>query len=104
DVERIGAQALLRDLERGARARARLVEHVDDGLAAQRRHFLDRPLADFAHRLGGVENEIDLVGGEVADAQEIFLHPMISTSSRPSTSIRWTCTLCVCEVGRFFPT
>ena len=44
DVQRVGAQPLLRDLERGARARARLVEQVDDGLAAQRRHLLDRPL------------------------------------------------------------
>ena len=59
--ERVGAQPLLGDLERGAGARARLVEQVDDGLAAQRRHLLDRPLPDLAHRLGGVENEIDLV-------------------------------------------
>ena len=56
DVQRVGAQPLLGNLERRARPRARLVEQVDDGLAAQRRHFLDRPLADLAHRFGGVED------------------------------------------------
>ena len=58
--KRVGAQPLLGDLERRPRARARLVEQVDDGLAAQRRHLLDRPLADLAHRLGGVEDQVDL--------------------------------------------
>ena len=66
DVQRVGAQPLLRDLERRARARARLVEQVDDRLAAQRRHLLDRPLADLAHRLGGVEDQVDLVAREIA--------------------------------------
>ena len=57
DVERVGAQALLGDLERRARARARLEEQVDDRLAAQRRHLLDRARADLLHRLGGVEDQ-----------------------------------------------
>ena len=61
DVQRVGAETLLGDLERGPRPRARLVEQVDDRLAAQRRHFLDRPLADLAHRFGGVEHAVDLV-------------------------------------------
>ena len=45
-----------------------------------------------------------LVAGEVVDAEQILLHSWISTSSRPSVSSRWTWTLCVSEVGRFFPT
>ena len=88
DVQRVGAEPLLGDLERRARARARLVEQVDDRLAAQRRHLLDRPLADLAHRLGGVEDEVDLVRREVGDAEQILLHgSRISTSSRPSISV-----------------
>ena len=93
--ERVGAQALLGDLERRARARARLEEQVDDRLAAQRRHFLDRPLADLPHRFGGVEHAVDLVAREVGDAEQILLHSWISTSSRPSISVSRTCTLCV---------
>ena len=104
DVQRVGAEPLLGDLERGPRPRARLVEQVDDRLAAQRRHLLDRPLADLAHRLGGVEDAVDLVGRQVGDAEQVLLHPSISTSSRPSISVSRTCTLCDGEVGRFLPT
>ncbi len=62
DAERVGAQALLRDLERRARARARLEEEVHDRPAAQGRHLLDGAAANLLHRLGGVEDERDLVG------------------------------------------
>ena len=55
-------QPLLGELERDARARRRLEEQIDDRRAAQRRHLLDRALADLLERLGGVENEPDLVG------------------------------------------
>ena len=72
DVERVGAEALLGDLERRARARARLEEQVDDGAAAQRRHLLDRALADFLHRFGGVEDQHDLLGAEIGDAEQIL--------------------------------
>jgi hypothetical protein len=74
DAECVRAQPLFRDFERRAGARARLVEQVDHGLAAQRRHLLDRPLADLAHRLGGLQHEMDLVAREIADAEEILLH------------------------------
>ena len=115
DVQRVGAQALLGDLERGARARARLEEQVDHGLAAQRRHLLDRPRADLLHRLGGVEHERDLLGRQVGDAEQVLAPkrrdgrrvvdvsgrpcahaapPSCSTtSSRPSISCSRTCTL-----------
>src|SRR6266849_633141 len=74
DVERVGAEPLLRDFERRPRPGARLVEQVDDRLPAQRRHLLDRPLPDLAHRFRGVEDEIDLVAREVVDAEEVLLH------------------------------
>ena len=41
---------------------------------------------------------------EIRDAQQILLHPSISTSSRPSISVRCTWTLCESDVGRFLPT
>ena len=72
DVQRVGAQALLGDLERRAGARARLEEQVDDGAAAQRRHLLDGAPADFLHRLGGVEDEHDLLGAEIGDAEQVL--------------------------------
>ena len=93
DVERVGAQALFGDFERGSRPRARLEEEIHDRLAPQRRDFLDRALRDLAHGLGRVEDEMDLVGREIRDAQQIFFHPWISTSSRPSISVRCTWTL-----------
>ena len=40
--------------------------------AAQRRHFLDRALADLLERLGGVENEPDLLGGQRLEAEQIL--------------------------------
>jgi hypothetical protein len=73
DIEGVRAQPLLRDLERRARARARFEEQVDDGSAPQRRHFLDLALANFLHRLGGVENQHDLVGRKVGDAEQVLL-------------------------------
>jgi hypothetical protein len=73
-AERVRAQPLFRDFERRAGAGARLVEQVDHGLAAKRRHFLDRPLSDLAHRLGGFQHEMNLVARQIADAQEILLH------------------------------
>ena len=59
DVHRVGRQPLLGELERDARARRRLEEQVDDRRAAQRRHLLDRALADLLERLGGVENAVE---------------------------------------------
>ena len=70
-AERVGAQPLLGQLERHARARARLEEQVDDGAAAQRRHFLDRPRADFLHRERGLEDQLDFAGLEVGDAEQM---------------------------------
>jgi hypothetical protein len=72
DAERVGAEALLGNLERRARAGARLEEQVHDRLAAQRGHLLDGARAHFLHRLGGVEDERDLLRREVGDAQQVL--------------------------------
>ena len=69
DVHRVGREALLGELERDARARRRLEEQVDDRRAAQRRHLLDRPLADLLERLGGVENQTNLLAATAARAR-----------------------------------
>ena len=123
DVERVRGQPLLGDLERRARARAGLEEEVDDRLAAQRRHLLDRPGADLLHRLGGVEDQHDLLGRQLGDAEQVLaaqpcrgrrrLHACcmpphasfsMTTSSRPSISTRRTARSRASDVGRFFPT
>ena len=85
DVERVGAQPLLGDLERRPRPRARLEEQVDDRPAAQRRHLLDRPRADLLHRLGGVEHEHDLLGRQVRDAEQV---PVLQACAPASSSGR----------------
>src|SRR5262249_8086748 len=59
------------DLERGARARRRLEEEVDDGLAAQRRHLLERPVEDLEEGLGEVEDGGDVLGRERLDAEQV---------------------------------
>ena len=62
----VSALRLLGDLERRPRPRAGLIEQVDDRLASQRRHLLDRPGADFLHRLGSIQDELDLLGDSSA--------------------------------------
>src|SRR5690606_28884483 len=98
DVHGICGQPLLGELERDACARRRLEEQVDDRLAAQHRHLLDRALADLLERLGGVEDRADLFRTESLEAGEVLpqrggllnhgVPPRgaISTASRPSSS------------------
>ena len=72
DVHRVGGQALLGKLEGDPSPRRGLIEQIDDRLAPERRHFLDGPLRHFLERLGGVEHEVDLLGREVLEPNEIF--------------------------------
>src|SRR5262249_22638965 len=51
-------------------------EEIHDRRAAQRRHLLDRPLADLLERLGGVENQPDLLAAERLESQEILAERM----------------------------
>jgi hypothetical protein len=64
-VDRVGREALGRDLEARARAGRGLEEQVDDRAPAQGRQLLDAALVDLLERLGGVEDERDVIGGEV---------------------------------------
>ena len=105
DVDRVGREPLLGELERDARARRRLEEQVDDRRAAQRRHLLDRPLADLLERLGGVENEANLLAATAARARADPCRATpsrrrpprsaMTTASLPSSSATSTSTRCV---------
>ena len=106
DIDAVRREALGRDLERDARARARFVEKVDDRAAPQGRNFLDRPGTDFFEGFGRRQEELDLLCAEGLDAQEVFAakrHPVSTTSSRPSCSATWTCTVWVFVVSRVAP-
>ena len=52
-----------------------LEEQVDDRAAAQRRQLLDLAALHVVHVGGGVEERLDLVGGEVVDGEQV-LHEM----------------------------
>src|SRR5947199_402614 len=64
EVDYAGRKWLARYLKRGARARRRLEEEVDNGATAQRRHFFYLALGDFAERLRGVEYVRYLFGAQ----------------------------------------
>src|SRR5262249_46223492 len=104
NVQGVCTEALLRDFERGSCSRTRLVKEVHDRLSAKRRNLLDGPFANLAHGFRGVQHAVDLVAREIVDAEQILLHSWSSTSSRPSVSMRCTCTLCDSGVGMFLPT
>src|SRR5207248_2921212 len=71
DVDYVRRESLSRYLKRGARARRRLEEEVDDGAPAKRRHFLYLALGDFAEGLGGVEYVRYLFGAKAAYAEQV---------------------------------
>ena len=120
DVNDVRAQADRGDLERRAGARARFDKEIDQGFAAERRHLLDLTRADFLERVRGIENESDLTGGELANAEQIFplpadlgfcrlRHPFSSlisqtASGSPSTFSSRRRTRSPGAVGRFLPT
>jgi hypothetical protein len=109
DVDHVGAHPLAGDLEGHPGAGGVLVEHRDDGAAAQRRQ-----LADFAtdqglgEAVGVVEDREGLATGQVAGGQQMPAHEpssrAMTTASRPSCSASSTCTLSVRDVGTFLPT
>src|ERR1051325_1746971 len=90
DVDGVGAQALLGELERDPGPGGGLEEEIDDGLAAERRHLLDGALADFLERLGGVEDEPDLPGGERLEADQILPEAGAGHTGAPRTSSTWS--------------
>ena len=74
EVDDVGGQALLGGLEGDPGPGGVLEEEVDDGTAAQGRQFLDRPVGDPGHLLGGVEDQDGVVAGEVGGRDEMTLH------------------------------
>lgn len=73
DVDGIGGETLGSDFEAGSGARRGLEKEIDDGLAAQRRDLFDLSCIDVAKRLGGIENEVYLLGGQLFNSQKIFM-------------------------------
>src|SRR6266850_6055272 len=84
---RVGAQTLLRQLEREARARARLEEEVGCGHPAERGHLRNRPVEHFPERAGGIENRDDFIRGQIFEAEQVLSvadHDSISPIDTPS--------------------
>src|SRR6266581_1337263 len=108
-VHGVGGEPLLGELEGDAGPGRGFEEEIDDRLAAQRRDFLDSALGHFFERLGGVENESDLLGGERLEADQVLVEAdghgcTTSTSSRPSTSSTSTSTRSPGPILRALPT
>src|SRR5213593_2835147 len=72
DAHGVGREPLLRELEGDAGPGGGFEEQVDDRLAAQGGHFLDGPLGHLLERLGGVEDQADLVRREVLKADQVL--------------------------------
>ena len=71
EVEHVGRQALGRDLERGARARAVLEEQVENALATQQGHLLDLAVVHADEVGGGVEDVRDDVARQALDGKQV---------------------------------
>src|SRR5690606_28843760 len=72
EIDDVGRQALGRDFEGGAGARARLEEQVHHGAPARERHFLDLALADGNEGAGGVENVENGAARQAVDGEEML--------------------------------
>jgi hypothetical protein len=70
-VDDIGAQALGRDFERGARACAVFKEQVEHALATQQRHLLHVAVVDAEKGAGGVEDLRQHGLGQAFNAQQV---------------------------------
>ena len=71
-IDDVGRQALGRDLEGGARARAVLEEEVEHGLPAQQRHLLHVALGDRDERHGGVEDAADHLRRQALEREQVL--------------------------------
>ena len=83
-VKTIGRKALLGKLEGAAGARRGLVEHVDDGLALERGDLLDRTLVDLGERLGGLEDELDVLFGVLGNVDQVLMVERHGTTHLPA--------------------
>ena len=128
-VDGVGRQPLGGQLEAGAGAGGRLEEQVGDGLALQRRDLLDLARGDLLERVGGIEQQLDLLARQVLQGEQVLARPAdllrgllgrgggcggrhhaeaslrsISTSSTPSVSVKRTRIFSSRAVGMFLPT
>src|SRR6185437_3584656 len=78
EVDDIGGQALGRDLERGARARGALEEHVEHRAPAQERHLLHLALAHRDELVGGVEDAADRLDRKPLRREQVAQLPVAS--------------------------
>ena len=83
-VEAVGRKALLGELEGAAGARRGLVEHVDDGLTLERGDLLDRTLVDLGERLGGLEDELDVLFGVLGNVDQVLMVERHGTTHLPA--------------------
>src|SRR5690606_19862431 len=100
-IDRIRRESLFRERERDAGAGDRLEEEIDDRLAPQCTHLLERPFADFLDRFRRVEDGGDLFAAEMCQPDEILAEQggahaapsrLSMTESSPSSSLTLTVT------------
>ena len=72
DIDHIGGEPFAGKLEGCPRPCARLVEEVDDRLAAKGGHLLDVPFRHVLERRSGVQDELDLIRRHSFDAEQVF--------------------------------
>src|SRR6266436_4496611 len=75
NVDDIGAQTKSGELERRPRARARLDKKIHECLAAQRRDLFYLACANLLKCVRCFDDEIDLVGRKLTEAEQIFSCP-----------------------------
>ena len=72
DVDGVGRQSLGCNFERCSRSGRRFEEKVNYCAPAQGRDLFDLAFGNVAKRLGRVEQMVDLIGREFADAEEVL--------------------------------
>ena len=83
-VEAVGRKTLLGKLEGAAGTRRGLVEHIDDGLALERGDLLDGTLVDLGERLGGLEDELDVLFGVLGNVDQVLMIERHGTTHLPA--------------------
>src|SRR5688572_3592090 len=112
DIHSVRRQPLLGKFEGDPGARRVLEEEIDYCRPSKRRHLLDCSLAYLLERLGGVENETNLVASERLEPEKILAERprheadlgTITTSVRSSSSATITSTRSSGPTSTFFPT
>src|SRR6266404_5005058 len=111
NVYHVCAQARSGQFKRSAGARARVDKKVNQRFTSKRWYLLDLASADLLERVGGFENEIDLVCGKFAQPNQIFSVPTCThslnnqtASGSPSVCSSRTRTFSLAALGKFLPT